>query len=34
VVRGREIGWVPVEVGRSLWDVLKDCLRAGVVVGA
>ena len=30
----REIGWVPVEVGRSLWDVLKDCLRAGVVVGA
>jgi uncharacterized protein (DUF58 family) len=30
----REIGWVPVEVGRSLWDVLKDCLAAGVVVGA
>lgn len=30
----REIGWVPVEAGRSLWDVLADCRRAGVVVGA
>jgi uncharacterized protein (DUF58 family) len=30
----REIGWVRVDVGRPLWDVLRDLLRAGVVVGA
>jgi uncharacterized protein (DUF58 family) len=30
----RGIGWVRVDVGRSLWDVLRDLLRAGVVVGA
>jgi uncharacterized protein (DUF58 family) len=30
----REIGWVAVEVGRTLWDVLHELLKAGVVVGA
>lgn len=29
----REVGWVPVEVGRGLFDVLSALLRAGVVVG-
>jgi uncharacterized protein (DUF58 family) len=30
----REIGWVPVEVGHSMWDTLRALLKAGVVVGA
>lgn len=31
---GRAIGWIPADAGRPLWEVLREMLRAGVVVGA
>ncbi|HVG94337.1 MAG TPA: DUF58 domain-containing protein [Planctomycetota bacterium] len=30
----RSIGWVAADAGRSLWDVLRDLRRAGLVAGS